>query len=72
MDPQGVSMIEVVIESEHRPPPAFSIGQDDDWKVEWRSLKTDDEFSTLSCEVSREPFDSVSYTHLTLPTILLV
>ena len=51
MDPQGVSMIEVVIESEHRPPPAFSIGQDDDWKVEWRSLKTDDEFSTLSCEV---------------------
>ena len=62
MDPQGVSMIEVVIESEHRPPPAFSIGQDDDWKVEWRSLKTDDEFSTLSCEVSREPFDFIMRT----------
>ncbi|MBO77331.1 MAG: hypothetical protein CME17_07830 [Gemmatimonadetes bacterium] len=62
MDPQGVPMIEVVIDSEVSPPPAFSIGHDDDWKVEWRSLKTDDELPNLTCEVSREPFDFIMKT----------
>jgi len=62
MDPQGVQMIEVVVESEENPPPAFSIGQDDDWRVEWRSLKADDELPNLSCEVSRKPFDFIMRT----------
>ena len=62
MEPKGVPMIEVVVETEQSPPPAFSIGRDDDWRVEWRSEKTDDDFPTLSCEVSREPFDFIMRT----------
>ena len=55
-------MVEVVVESEQNPPPAFSIGTDEDWKVEWRSEKSDDELQTLSCEVLREPFDFIKKT----------
>ena len=62
MDPKGVPMVEVVVESEQNPPPAFSIGTDEDWKVEWRSVKSDDELQTLSCEVLREPFDFIKKT----------
>jgi len=63
MDPQGVSMIEVVLESEQKPPPAFSIGHDEDWNVEWRSLMPDeDELPSLACEISREPFEFITRT----------
>lgn len=63
MDPKGLPMIEVIVESEQSPPPAFSIGQDDDWKVEWRSTKSDDDgINTLTCEVSRDPFDFITRT----------
>jgi len=57
MNPQAVPMIEVVVESENQPPPAFRIGSDDDWIVEWRGCKSDDpEMSEITCEVSSEPF----------------
>jgi len=57
MDPRAVPMIEVVVESENRPPPSFRIGSDDDWIVEWRGCKSNDsEMPEISCEVSSEPF----------------
>ena len=62
MDPKGVPMVEVIVVSEQNPPPAFSIGTDDDWKVEWRTEKSDDEFQALTCEISREPFDFIERT----------
>ena len=62
MDPKGVPMVEVIVVSEQNPPPAFSIGTDDDWKVEWRTEKSDDAFQALTCEISREPFDFIERT----------
>ena len=63
MDPLGVSMIEVVVESEQKPPPAFSIGHDEDWNVEWRSLMpNEDDLPSLTCEISREPFEFITRT----------
>ena len=63
MDPKGLPMIEVVIESEQSPPPAFSIGRDDGWNVEWRSINSDEEIiPALTCEVSREPFEFITKT----------
>jgi len=57
MDPRAVPIIEVVVESTNPPPPAFRIGSDDDWMVEWRGCKADDlDLPKISCEVSREPF----------------
>jgi len=57
MDPRAVPIIEVVVESANPPPPAFRIGSDDDWMVEWRGCKADDlDLPKISCEVSREPF----------------
>ena len=60
VNPEGIPMVEVIVESDSSPPPAFTIGQDDDWKVEWRAIKPDDDFPTLNCEVSRVPFDFIT------------
>ena len=60
VNPQGIPIVEVIVESEQEAPPAFSIGQDDNWKVEWRSTKADDDFPTLECEISRFPYDFIT------------
>ena len=40
-DPRGIPLVEVILESENPPPPAFKIGNDDSWVLEWRKkIKT--------------------------------
>ena len=57
MIPSQIPMIEVVLESENKPPPPFKIGTDDKWLVEWRKISEEDEkLPKIKGEVSRETF----------------
>ena len=57
MNAAEVPLVEVVLESQHPPPPSFKIGTDDDWMVEWRRCKDDDpEWPVIQSEVSTGPF----------------
>ena len=57
MNAAKVPLVEVVLESQHPPPPSFKIGTDDNWMVEWRRCKDDDpEWPVIQSEVSTRPF----------------
>ena len=57
MIPEEIPIIEIILESENKPPPAFKIGSEDDWFVEWRKLnESDDSKKVLKGDVSKETF----------------
>ncbi len=57
MIPSQIPIIEVILESEDKPPPAFKIGMEDDWIVEWRKVTPGDEkLPIISGEISKETF----------------
>tara|TARA_B000000441_G_C21622248_1_gene278281 strand:+ start:292 stop:783 length:492 start_codon:yes stop_codon:yes gene_type:complete len=57
MIPSQIPVIEVILESENKPPGSFKIGREDQWFVEWRKLNDDDDhLKMISGEVSKETF----------------
>jgi hypothetical protein len=57
MIPSQIPIIEVVLNSENKPPPPFKIGTDENWLVEWRKITKDDKkLPEIKGEVSRETF----------------
>ena len=57
MIPEEIPIIEIILESENKPPPAFKIGSEDDWFVEWRKLnESDNSKKVLKGDVSKETF----------------
>ena len=40
--PGGIPLVEVILESENPPLPAFKIGNDDSWVLEWREENQND------------------------------
>ena len=57
MIPSQIPIIEVILESENKPPPSFKIGMDNDWLVEWRKVtENDKKLPIIIGEVSKETF----------------
>ena len=57
MIPEEIPIIEIILESENKPPPAFKIGSEDDWFVEWRKFNdSDNSKKVLKGDVSKETF----------------
>ena len=57
MIPSQIPIIEVILESHNKPPPAFKIGMDNNWIVEWRKVTENDKnLPIISGEVSKETF----------------
>ncbi len=57
MIPKEIPVIEVILESENKPPPGFKIGQDDNWFVEWRKINENDKnLKIIRGDVSKETF----------------
>ena len=57
MIPSQIPVIEVILESENKPPASFKIGREDQWFIEWRKLNDDDHhLKMISGEVSKETF----------------
>ena len=42
MIPNQIKIIEVILESENKPPTTFKIGTENDWLVEWRKVTEND------------------------------
>ena len=60
-DPRGIPLVEVILESENPPPPAFKIGNDDSWVLEWREENQND---------SSLPSITKEVTYTTLPFLM--
>ena len=57
MIPEEIPIIEVILESEHKPPPPFKIGGDNKWFVEWRKINENDKrLKSIRGIVSKETF----------------
>jgi len=57
MIPNEIPVIEVILESENKPPPAFKIGDEGEWFVEWRKVNQDDKkLKLIQGQVSQETF----------------
>ena len=57
MIPEEIPIIEIILESENKSPPAFKIGSEDDWFVEWRKFNdSDNSKKVLKGDVSKETF----------------
>ena len=57
MIPEEIPVIEIILESENKPPPSFKIGGEDEWFVEWRKVNENDEkLKLLPGNVSKETF----------------
>ncbi len=57
MIPEEIPVIEIILESENKPPPPFKIGGEDEWFVEWRKVNENDEkLKLLPGNVSKETF----------------
>ena len=57
MIPNQIKIIEVILESENKPPPTFKIGTENDWLVEWRKVtENDKKLPILKGDVSKETF----------------
>ena len=57
MIPNEIPIIEVILESENKPPPAFKIGDDEKWFVEWRKVNDEDEeLKVIHGQISKETF----------------
>ena len=57
MIPEEIPVIEVILESENKPPPPFKIGKEDKWFVEWRKINENDEgLKLIRGNVSKETF----------------
>jgi hypothetical protein len=57
MIPDEIPVIEVILESENKPPPAFKIGDEEEWFVEWRKLNEGDKkLKLIQGQVSQETF----------------
>jgi len=57
MIPNEIPVIEVILESENKPPPAFKIGDEEDWFVEWRKVNEGDKkLKLIQGQVSQETF----------------
>ncbi len=57
MIPNEIPVIEVILESENKPPPAFKIGDEEEWFVEWRKVNEEDKkLKLIQGQVSQETF----------------
>ena len=57
MIPNEIPVIEVILESENKPPPAFKIGDEEEWFVEWRKVNEGDKkLKLIQGQVSQETF----------------
>ena len=57
MIPEEIPIIEIILESENKPPPSFKIGSEDNWFVEWRKFnERDNSKKVLKGDVSKETF----------------
>ncbi len=57
MIPNEIPVIEVILESENKTPPAFKIGDEERWFVEWRKANEGDEkLKIIQGQVSKETF----------------
>ena len=57
MIPNEIPVIEVILESENKPPPAFKIGDEEGWFVEWRKVNEEDKkLKLIQGQVSQETF----------------
>ena len=54
---EEIPIIEVILESENKPPPPFKIGRENKWFVEWRKINENDEgLKLIRGNVSKETF----------------
>ena len=60
-DPEGIPLVEVLLESETPPPPEFKIGNDKSWLLEWRPVREKD---------VNLPMISKEVTYTTLPFLM--
>lgn len=60
-DPEGIPLVEVLLESESPPPPEFKIGNDKSWILEWRAENEND---------AGLPIITKEVTYTTLPFLM--
>ncbi len=62
-DPEGIPLVEVLLESENPPPPNLRIGTDNSWIIEWREeLEGDKSLPVIHTEVTTETLPFIMRT----------